>query len=75
MPWELNDVTSINAYVRSEMSERQRDGYFRRGVGCRQVNPGIFSQPGTANPAIAVMNHFSSNAIALISVDEFHLPR
>jgi uncharacterized protein (TIGR03437 family) len=66
IPWEVNDTTSINAYVRSE----QGGGVVTTtpvAVTIVPANPGIFTTDAVARTAMAF--HGSSNAIGIISVD------
>lgn len=66
IPWEVNDTTSINAYVRSE---RAGGVVTTTPVAATIVpaNPGIFTT-GTADN-VAVAYHASSNAVGIVSVD------
>jgi len=68
IPWEVNDTSSINAYVRSELSDGTVQTTTPVAVSIVSANPGIFTQPGT-NPARAIAYHGSSSAIGIISVD------
>ena len=68
VPWEVNDTTSINAYVRAVLSDGTINTTSPVAVTIVPANPGIFIQPGT-NPPLAVMYHYSSHATGLISVD------
>jgi uncharacterized protein (TIGR03437 family) len=68
MPWEVNDSSSVNAYVRIT----GRDGRVRTSTAIAvpiiPQNPGIFAEEGTdPRPARAV--HGSTNAVGVISVD------
>lgn len=68
IPWEVNDTTSINAYVRTEMPDGTVVATTPVAVTIVQANPGLFTQPGTS-PAQAVAVHGSSSAIGIVSVD------
>ena len=69
IPWEVGDTTSVSAYVRSVMSDGSIMVTTALAATIAPANPGIFAQPGTANPAIAVAMHSSSYANAVVSVD------
>ena len=69
VPWELGDSTSINAYVRSVMSDGSIMVTTAVAVTIVPANPGIFAQAGTSNPEIAVAMHYTSYATAVVSVD------
>src|ERR1022692_3106943 len=69
IPWELGDSTSINAYVRSVMSDGSIMVTTAVAATIVPANPGVFSQPGTTNPAVAVAMHSTSYATAVVSVD------
>jgi hypothetical protein len=66
IPWEVNDTTSINAYVRSE---RGSSIVATTPVAATIVpaNPGIFTRNAETGEAMAF--HGSSNAIGIVSVD------
>ncbi len=68
VPWEVNDTTSINAYVRSVYS----DGSIRTtspvAVTIVPANPGVFAQPNT-NPAQGMVLHGSSTAVGIVDVE------
>jgi uncharacterized protein (TIGR03437 family) len=68
IPWEFTSVTSVNAYVRSEMNGGVT---FTSPVAVNVVsaNPGLYGQPGTTNPQLGVATHYSSYATAIVSVD------
>jgi uncharacterized protein (TIGR03437 family) len=66
IPWEVNDTTSINAYVRSERA----GGVVSTtpvAVTIVPANPGIFTNDPTTNAAVAF--HASSKALGIVSVD------
>jgi hypothetical protein len=67
IPWEVNDTSSINAYVRSELPNGTQVTT-PVAVTIVPANPGIFTQPNT-NPARAMAFHGSSRAIGIVSVD------
>jgi hypothetical protein len=68
MPWEVNDSSSVNAYVRI----RAKDGQVRTttaiGVPIIPQNPGIFATEGV-DPRPARAYHTSGAATGVISVD------
>ena len=68
IPWEFTNTTSINAYVVSQMNGGVT---FTSPVAVTMVsaNPGVYGQPGTSNPELAVATHYSSYATAIVSVD------
>lgn len=68
VPWEINDTTSINAYVRAVLSDGTINTTTPVAVTVVPANPGIFTQPNT-NPPLALMYHYSSHATGLVSVD------
>jgi uncharacterized protein (TIGR03437 family) len=68
LPWELNDTTSVNAYVRSQRADGTVIVTTPVAVTIVTANPGIFTQPGT-NPVQGVVLHASSNASGIVSVD------
>jgi len=68
IPWEVNDSTSINAYVRSVMSDGSIVATTPVAVTIVPANPGVFAQPNT-NPTVGIIAHGSSKATGIISVD------
>src|ERR1039458_1963552 len=58
IPWELGDSSSINAYVRSVMSD-----------GSIMVTTSVAATIVTANPEVAVAMHSTAYATAVVSVD------
>ena len=68
IPWEVQDTTSINAYVRSERGDGLVVATTPVAVTIVTANPGIYAQPGTS-PPVGVMLHGSSYAIGIVSVD------
>jgi uncharacterized protein (TIGR03437 family) len=71
VPWEIQDTTSINAYVRSEMPGGSVSVTTAMAVTIKPANPGIFaSTPATATAlGVAMAYHGSSYATAIVSVD------
>ncbi len=69
VPWEFTNTTSINAYVRSVMSDGSIMVTTPVALTIVPANPGIFAQPGTSNPQIGIVLHGSSHAIGIVSVD------
>jgi uncharacterized protein (TIGR03437 family) len=69
IPWELGDQTSVNAFVRSVMPNGSI--MYTSAVAMQIVgaNPGIYFQPGTANPSLGLVYHATSYATAIVSVD------
>ena len=68
IPWEINDTTSINAYVRAVLSDGTIATTTPVAVTIVPANPGIYTQAGT-NPPLGLVYHASSHATGLISVD------
>jgi uncharacterized protein (TIGR03437 family) len=68
IPWEVNDSTSINAYVRSVLPSGNVQVTTPVAVTIVPANPGIYTQSGT-NPPLGVAFHGSSYATAIVSVD------
>ncbi|HTX38708.1 MAG TPA: hypothetical protein VME43_26965 [Bryobacteraceae bacterium] len=68
IPWELNDTTSINAYVRAVLGNGTIATTTPAAVTIVPANPGIYAQPGT-NPSLGLVYHASSHATGLVSVD------
>ena len=73
IPWELVNTTSINAYVRSVMSDGSIQVTSPVAVSIVPANPGVFSQNPSANgfgtPRIAWAYHALSQAHGVVSVD------
>jgi hypothetical protein len=69
LPWEFTDTTSVNAYVRSVMSDGSVSVTTPVAVSIVAANPAIFAQPGTSNPAIGIVLHGNSHAVGVVSVD------
>jgi uncharacterized protein (TIGR03437 family) len=69
VPWEIDDTTSINAYVRTVRNDGRLTATTPVAASIVPANPGIFAtQDGTATPP-AIALHASSSATAVISVD------
>jgi hypothetical protein len=68
IPWEFNDTTSVNAYVRSVRADGLVLVTTPVAVTIVPANPGIYTQPGT-NPVLGVAFHGSSSASGIVSVD------
>ncbi len=68
IPWEVNDSTSINAYVRSVLPDGSVQVTTPVAVTIVPANPGIYTQSNT-NPPLGVAFHGSSYAVAIVSVD------
>ena len=69
LPWEFTDTTSVNAYVRSVMSDGSVSVTSPVAVTIVSANPGIYYQAGTANPEIGIVLHGNSHAVGVVSVD------
>ncbi|HYW46429.1 MAG TPA: hypothetical protein VE959_26415 [Bryobacteraceae bacterium] len=68
VPWEVNDTTSINAYVRSVMADGSIVSTTPVAVTIVPANPAVFGQPGT-NPTLGMVMHASSQALGIIDVE------
>ena len=68
IPWELNDTTSINAYVRSVSDTGQIMVTTPVAVTIVGANPGIYAEPNTT-PSVGVVYHYSSSSTGIVSVD------
>ena len=68
IPWEFNDTTSVNAYVRSVRADGLVMVTTPVAVTIVPANPGIYTQPGT-NPVLGVAFHGSNSATGIVSVD------
>ncbi|MGO9261470.1 MAG: hypothetical protein ACLQU1_34980 [Bryobacteraceae bacterium] len=68
IPWEINDTTSINAYVRAVLGNGTIATTTPVAVTVVPANPGIYAQPNT-NPSLGLVYHASSHATGLVSVD------
>jgi len=70
LPWELIDTTSVNAYVRSVMSDGSVIVTTPIAVSVVTQNPGIFTQPGyTQDPKPGEVFHSSNSANGAVLVD------
>ena len=68
VPFELNNTTSINAFVRVQWRDGRLTATNPVSVTVVPQNPGIFSYEGT-EPRAAVALHYSSHATGTVSVD------
>jgi hypothetical protein len=68
IPWELNDTTSVSAFVRSVARDGTVVATTPVAVTIVPENPGIYAQQGT-DPLLGLVFHGSSSAIGFISVD------
>jgi uncharacterized protein (TIGR03437 family) len=68
VPWEVNDTTSINAYVRSVMSDGTVMTTTPVAITIVDANPGVFAQPDTS-PAVGIVVHGSSQATGIVDVE------
>jgi uncharacterized protein (TIGR03437 family) len=66
IPWEVNDTTSINAYVRTAASDGSAVATTPVAVSIVQANPGLFQQPD--NAGVGVVYHASSRAGGIVDV-------
>jgi len=74
VPWEVNDTTSVNAFVRSVQSDGSVVVTTPVAVTIVPQNPGIYSQSGTSDPVLpsatlGLVYHGSNSAVGVISVD------
>jgi uncharacterized protein (TIGR03437 family) len=68
IPYEINDATSLNAYVRTQRHDGSVTVTTPVAISVVGQNPGIFARDGT-DPRQAVAVHYSSNATGTVSVD------
>jgi hypothetical protein len=68
VPWDVNDASSINAYVRTRRSDGTVTVSTAVAVPIIPANPGIFAAGGT-DPRPGVVLHGSSQASGTVSVD------
>lgn len=68
IPFEVQDATSISAYVRTKRMDGRVTVTSPVGVNIVLQNPGIFADPGT-DPRPGVVYHLSQYATGTISVD------
>lgn len=69
IPWEFINTTSVNAYVRSVMSDGSIQVTSPVAVTIVPANPGVFSLDLSSNPRVAVAEHALSYAHGVVSVD------
>jgi hypothetical protein len=74
VPWEVNDTTSVNAFVRSVESDGSVMVTTPVAVTIVPQNPGIYSQSATPDPVlpsatVGLVYHGSNSAIGVVSVD------
>ena len=67
IPWELSDTTSINAYVRSVLSDGSVTTSSPVAVSIVGANPGVYALPNT-EPVLGMIFHGSSRAVGIIDV-------
>jgi hypothetical protein len=68
IPYEVNDTSSVSAYVRIRHQDGSVTATTAVGVPIIIANPGIFALPGT-DPRVGVVMHGSSAASGTVSVD------
>ncbi len=68
VPWEVTDTTSINAYVRSVMSDGSILYTTPVAVTIVPANPGVYS-PATAGPTLGQVVHGSSQAVGIVDIE------
>jgi uncharacterized protein (TIGR03437 family) len=69
LPWELADTTSINAFIRTIASNGSVTVSAPMAITIVPANPGIFTYLNGALPAQAIVEHASSYANGVVSVD------
>jgi hypothetical protein len=74
IPWEVNDTTSVNAFVRSVQSDGSVVVTTPVAVTIVPQNPGIYAQSGTPDPVLpsatlGLVYHGSNAAVGVVSVD------
>jgi uncharacterized protein (TIGR03437 family) len=74
IPWEVNDTTSVNAFVRSVRGDGSVVVTTPVAATIVPQNPGIYAQAGTPDPALpsatlGLVYHGSNSATGVISVD------
>jgi uncharacterized protein (TIGR03437 family) len=69
VPWEVQDTTSINAYVRSVLTDGSIMTTTPVAVSIVPANPGLYTVPNSGNPPVGMVFHGSSSATGIISVD------
>jgi hypothetical protein len=68
MPWDVNDASSVSAYVRTVGADGRVRITNAIAVPIVPENPGIFAEEGT-DPRPAIAAHGSSRATGVVSVD------
>jgi uncharacterized protein (TIGR03437 family) len=68
IPYDVNDATSVSAYVRSKSSDGRVIITDAVAVPIVTANPGVFAEEGT-DPRVGIVTHYSSYATGTISVD------
>src|SRR5262249_33170733 len=68
IPWEVDDTTSINAYVRSMRPDGSLQVTSAVAGTLVPAHPGIFARANT-QPSVGMVFHGSSSATGLVSVD------
>lgn len=68
MPWEVQDATSVTAWIRTKRANGTVSVSTAVGVPIIKQNPGIFAE-GTTDPRPGLVYHGSSFAQATVSVD------
>ncbi len=68
LPWEVQDATSVTAWIRTKRANGTVTVSTAIGVPVIQQNPGIFAE-GTTEPRPGLVYHGSSFAQATVSVD------
>jgi hypothetical protein len=74
VPWEVNDTTSVNAFVRSVQSDGSVVVTTPVAATIVPQNPGIYAQSGTPDPVlpsatVGLVYHGSNSAMGVVSVD------
>ena len=70
IPWEVQDTTSVNIYIRSVMNDGSIMVTTPIAITIVTQNPGIFTQPSNApGPKPGVILHGSSSASGAVLVD------
>ncbi|MBC8167858.1 MAG: hypothetical protein H7Y20_18565 [Bryobacteraceae bacterium] len=69
MPWEVNDSSSVSAYIRKTLADGTVRTTTAIAVPIIPQNPGIFAQENVPDPRPARAVHSSSNATGVVSVD------
>jgi hypothetical protein len=69
IPWEVLDAQSINAYVRTKMSNGEISVATPVSIPIIKQNPGIFAAEGVPDPRPGLLLHGSPYASGTVSVD------